>query len=206
MATKVAGGIEATLEEMEPGGAIVIVVKIVLAGPEEFDGDAYMLSNSTGFQHVVIGEPTAESAAGALQVDNDVVVGNIENFGDEQAAIFRCLAGRPEFELAVVVMGKAILRLHGCVRKEGIGISSLDGFCGRLQSFLGVPVGAEGDGGRLFGKFLGAAGKTFAALLRGGAFLPLGAQFLAGAVGLPPGVGNDSDATVQAKQIGTSIH
>src|SRR5437016_10873116 len=80
-----AGGIEATLEEMEPGGAIVIVVKIVLAGPEEFDGDAYMLSNSTGFQHVVIGEPTAESAAGALQVDDDVVVGNIENFGDQRS-------------------------------------------------------------------------------------------------------------------------
>src|SRR2546429_411756 len=87
-----AGGIEATLEEMKPGGAIEIVVKIVLAGPEEFDGDAYMLSNSTGFQHVVIGAPTAKSAAAALQGDDDLVVGNIGNFGDGRAASFRCLA------------------------------------------------------------------------------------------------------------------
>src|SRR3989475_1428313 len=142
-----AGGIEATLEEMEPGGAIVIVVKIVLAGPEEFDGDAYMLSNSTGFQHVVIGEPTAESAAGALQVDDDVVVGNIENFGDEQAAIFRCLAGRPELQLTIVVVGETVFGFHGSVREKGIGVSSFNGFCGGLEGFGSVAVAAEGDGG-----------------------------------------------------------
>ena len=103
-------------------------------------------------------------------------------------------------------MREAILRLHGGVRKEGIGISGLNGFCGGLQRFLGVAVAAEGDGGRLLGKFLGTACKTCAALLCGGAFFPLGAQFLSGAVGLPTGVGNDGHAAMQAEQIGTSVH
>src|SRR5882672_8619759 len=59
--------------------------------------------------------------------------------------------------------------------------------------------------GGLLGKFLGAASKTFAVLLRGGAFVPLGAQFLSGGVGLPPRVGDDGNAAMQAEQVRGSI-
>src|SRR5216684_285265 len=124
-----AGGVQATLEEMETGGAIVIVVKIVFAGPQKLDGDADLLGDGAGFEHVVVGEATAESAAGALQVHNDVVVGNIQHFGDEQAAVLRSLARRPEFELAVVIVRETIFGLHGSVREEGIEVSGFNGFC-----------------------------------------------------------------------------
>src|SRR6266567_1947967 len=117
---------------MKTGGAIVIVVKIVFAGPQEFDGNADLLGNGAGFKHVVVGEAATEPAAGTLQVNNDVIVGNIENFGDEQAAIFGRLAGRPEFELAIVVMGETVFRLNRSVREEGIRIGGLDGFRGGL--------------------------------------------------------------------------
>src|SRR5258708_29988237 len=97
-----AGGIEATLKEMESGGTIVIVVKIVFAGPEELDGNADLFGDGAGFEHVIVGEATAESAAGALQVNDDVVVGNIQHFGEKQAAVLRSLAGGAGFDLTFV--------------------------------------------------------------------------------------------------------
>ena len=201
-----AGRVETALEEMKSGGAIVVVMKIVFASPEEFYRDADLFRDGASFEHVVVGEAAAESAAGALQVNDDVVVGNIENFGDEQAAIFRGLTGRPEFQFAVVIVGETIFGLHGGVREEGIGVSGLNCFRGGLERFLGVAITAKGKGGRLLGKLLGAASKACAALLGGGTFLPLGVQFLPGAVGLPPSVRDDGDTAMQTEKIGTSIH
>src|SRR5258708_37695934 len=95
-----AGGVQATLEEMETGGAIMIVVKIVFAGPQKVDGHADLLGDGPCFEHVIVGEATTESAARALQVNDGVVVGNISHFGDEQTAVLRGFAWRPEFGLA----------------------------------------------------------------------------------------------------------
>ena len=58
--------IETALEEMKTGGAIVIVVKIVFASPEKFDGNTDLLGDGASFEHVVVGETTAESASSAL--------------------------------------------------------------------------------------------------------------------------------------------
>src|SRR6266853_4294404 len=157
-----AGRVETALEEMETGGAIVVMMKIVFASPEEFYRDADLFGDGAGFEHVVVGEAAAESAAGALQVNDDVVVGNIENSRDEQAAIFRSLTGRPELEFAVVVIGETIFGLHGSVREEGIGVSGLNYLRDGLERFLGVAVTAKGNGGRLLGKLLGAASKACA--------------------------------------------
>src|SRR5260370_2640427 len=154
-----AGGIEGTLKERECGGTIVIVVKIVFAGPEEVDGNADLFGDGAGFEHVIVGEAAAESAASTLQVNDDVVVGNIQHFGDKQAAVLRSLAGRPEFELAVVIVRETIFGLHGSVREEGIEVRGFDGFCGGLKDFPSVSVVAESDGGRLPGEFLCPAGK-----------------------------------------------
>ena len=191
---------------MIASGAIVIVVKIVFAGPKKLDGDAHAFGDGTGFEHIVVGESAAESAARSLQVNNDVVVGNIQNFGHEQAAIFRRLAGRPKFELAVVIMGKAVFRLHRSMREERIRISGLNGLCCGLEGFVGVSILAKSDGRRLLGKFLRAAGETFTALLRSCAFVPFCLQLFAGGIGLPPSVGDYGDAPMQAKQILRALH
>src|SRR5258707_14535609 len=159
------GGVQATLEEMETGGAIVIVVKIVFAGPQKLDGHADLLGDGAGFEHVVVGEPTTESAASALQVHDDVVVGDIQHFGDEQTAVFRRLAGRPEFELAVVIVRETVFWLHGSMREEGIEVGSFDGFCGGLEGLGGVSAVAESDGGWFFWEFIGPAGETSSGLL-----------------------------------------
>src|SRR5258708_694203 len=142
-----AGGIEATLKEMESGGTIVIVVKIVFAGPEELDGNADLFGDGAGFEHVIVGEAAAESAASTLQVNDDVVVGNIQHFGDKQAAVLRSLAGRPEFELAVLIVRETGFGLHVSVREEGIEVRGFDGFCGGLKAFGRAAVVAASGGG-----------------------------------------------------------
>src|SRR5215472_3434257 len=110
---KLARNIDTAFEVMKAGGTIVVVMKIVFAGPKQLDGNAHLLRNGAGLEHVVVGEATAKATAGALHVHDDVVMGNSEDFGDQHAAGFRRLAGRPEFEFAVVVMREAVLRFHG---------------------------------------------------------------------------------------------
>ena len=203
---EIAGGVEAALQIMKAGGAIVIVVEIVLAGPEEFHGDANLFGNGGRFEHVIVSKAAAEATTCALQVNDDVARGNVQELGDLLAAGFRSLAGRPEFEFAVVIVREAILGLHGGVGEEGVGVSGFDGFCGGLQGGVGVAVLSNGDRGSLFGELIGTIGEAFAALLCGGAFVPLGAQFFSGGVGLPPGVGDDGDSAVKAEQVGGTIH
>src|SRR5260370_41837598 len=160
---------------MKASGAVVVVMEIVFACPEKLDWNADPFRDSSCFEHVVVGEAAPKAPTGALHVHDDVVVGNVQDFGDLHAARFGSLAGGPEFEFAVMVMREAILRLHGSVRKEGIGVGGLDGFRCGLQSGIGIAIFAKCNCGSLFREFVGAFLKTFAALLRSGAFVPLGA-------------------------------
>src|SRR5215467_2367448 len=115
--------VHSSLEVMKASGTIVVVMKIVLARPEQFHGNADLLGDGPCFEHVIIREAAAEATSGALHVHNNVIVGNAEHLGALHAAALGSLARRPEFEFAVVVMCEAILRLHGSVREERIGIS-----------------------------------------------------------------------------------
>src|SRR5438445_11614080 len=160
---------------MKAGGAIVVMMEIVFTGPKELDGYADPFGNGAGFEHVVVGEAAAKAPTGALHVHDDVVVGNVQDFGDLHAAGFGSLARRPKFEFAVVVMCEAVLWLHGGVRKERIGVGGFDGFRGRLQRGVGIAVLAKRDRRRLLREFVGALLEAFAALLCGRAFVPLGA-------------------------------
>lgn len=90
---EIAGRIEAALEEVVAGGAVVVVMKVVFAGPEKFDGNAGFLGDGSGFHHVIVGETSAKTTAGAHHVDGDVRRGNVENLGDKLAAVFGSLRG-----------------------------------------------------------------------------------------------------------------
>src|SRR6267378_365845 len=92
------------------------------------------------------------------------------------------------------------------MREKGIGVSGLNCFRGGLERFFGVAVTAKRNGGRLLRKLLGPAREAFTALLCSWALLPLGAQFLPGAVGLPPSVGDDGNTAMQTEEVGASIH
>jgi hypothetical protein len=201
---EIAGGVETAFEEVIAGGTIVIVVKVVFASPEKFDGNADLLGDGTGFEHVVVGEATAEAASGAFHVDDDLFLRDFENLGHEFAAALGSLRGRPEFKFAVVVVGEAVLRLHGGVGEEGIIIGSGYRFGGGFESGEGVAIFAKNHGGRFLPEFIGLSEETFAALLRGGTLFPSDFQFLACGIGLPPSVGDDGDAAVESEKIGSA--
>ena len=101
-----AGGVDAALQVVETAGTVVSRVEIVFAGPEQLDGHADDLGDPGDFEHVVVGEAPAEAAAGAHQVNGDVVLGDAQQLGDVLAAGFGCLAGGPDFELAVLDSGR----------------------------------------------------------------------------------------------------
>src|SRR5260370_25931383 len=189
---------------MKTGRAIVIVVKIVFAGPEELDGNPDLFGDGADLEHVIVGEAAAESTAGALHVDDDVIMRNIENFGDKLAAGFGRLAGRPKFKLAVVIMREAIFGLHGSMGEEGIGVSGFDDFCGGLQGFAGVAVAADGDSRRLLGKFIGAAGGAPAALSGGGGLLPAMPQIFSLRGRVAPTFSSGGGASDQARRNSSS--
>src|ERR1700741_3800878 len=94
---ELAGGIDTALQIVKADGAIVVVMKVVFASPEKFDGRASFLGDGRGFDHVIVGETAAKSATGAAEVNRDIRFGNFENVGDEAATIFRSLARRPDF-------------------------------------------------------------------------------------------------------------
>ena len=170
---ELSGSVDTALEVVETGGAIVVVVKIVFARPKKLYGNADLLGNGAGFEHVVVGEAAAKTTPGALHVHDNVVVRNAENFSALHAARFGSLARRPEFEFAVVIMRQAILRLHRCVREERIRVGGFHDFRSGLQRGIRVTVLAQSDRGRLLREFVGALLKAFAALLRRGSFVPL---------------------------------
>ena len=68
------------------------------------------------------------------------------------AATSRRLTGRPEFDLAILVVGEAVLRFEWRVGDEGIGVGGFHDFGGGLQRFASVAIAANGKGGRLFAK------------------------------------------------------
>lgn len=182
----------------------MVVMEIVFTGPEEFDGHADLLGNGTGFEHVVVGEATAETASRTPEMDSDIGRGDVEDLGDELAAVFGSLRWRPEFEFPVVIVCEAILRLEGSVGEEWIVVGGGDAFGGGFESGGGIAIFAKSHRGSLLREFLGVVEEAFAALLRGGTFLPSDCEFLTRGIGLPPGVGDDRDAAVESEKIGSA--
>src|SRR5215469_4363761 len=80
------GRIEPALKKMEAGGTVVIVMEVVLAGPEKLHGNANLLGDGRGFEHVIVCETATEAAAGALHVHDDVARGNVEDLRNDLAA------------------------------------------------------------------------------------------------------------------------
>src|SRR6266567_4205130 len=101
---------------MKPDWTIVIVVKIVFTRPEKFDRNADLLGDRRGFEHVVVGEASSESPAGAAKMNGNVAGGNFQNVGYLLPTSFGRLAWRPELKLAVRKMRDTILRFERRMR------------------------------------------------------------------------------------------
>ena len=65
--------VDAGLQVVQAAGTIVVVAHVVFARPQQLHRlAADLLRDGRGFDHVVVGQPPAEAAARAQQVDRDV--------------------------------------------------------------------------------------------------------------------------------------
>ena len=188
-------GVEACPEGVLASGAVVVVGNVVLAGPEELDGDVDLLGEPGGFDEVVVVQAAAKASADAAEVDCDVGGLDVERAGGLGAAFGAGrLAGGPELELAVFKGGGCAHRLKRSVSEEGICVGGFDDPGGGGEGGVHIAIAAQGIGGRRFEESGGAGGEGFAALGDAGAEVPLDLECPAGRLGLPPCVGDDGDA------------
>ncbi len=102
-------------------------------------------------------------------------------------------------QLAVFEMRRAILRLERRVRDERIRIRRFHHLRGCTHGRVGVAIFADGPLRRLFAQFLRPLRKGDAAAVGSRTFVPVHLQLLARRLRVPPGLGDDGDAVLQAR-------
>jgi hypothetical protein len=103
------------------------MMEIVFAGPQQLHRlTTDLLGDRRRFHHVVVRETPAKAPARAQQMDGDVAFFHAERVGDERAPLRGSLGRRPDFELPVPELCRAILRLERRVRDERKRVGAFD--------------------------------------------------------------------------------
>ena len=105
----------------------------------------------------------------------------------------------PHLQLAVFPLGGSVHRLQRGMGQEGEGVGRLHDFSGALQGRVDVAIGADRGDGRGLQQGFGLLLEVVAALRLGRAVVPLDFERFARFLGVPPGVGHDSDAGLHAR-------
>ena len=199
-------GVYAAGEVVETTRSIEIMLHVVFARPQQFDRYADFFGDPRRFHHVVVAQPTTESATGTDHVHGDLIRLDAECAGHETAATLRCLRWRPDLALAVLEVCRAVLRLHRRVRDERIHIGRFHDLRRTGQRRVHVAVFSQRAMRRQEGEFGGLRGKSGAALRGRCPFVPRDHERLARLLCKPPAVPNNRHATEQAVQRRASIH
>src|SRR5712675_3466325 len=151
---QVAGSVEACLERVITRWTVKIVAHVVFARPQKFYRRAGHFRNVCALDHVVVRQTPPEASAHTREVNGDVLLRDAQGFRNLPEATLRRLAGHPHFELAVLIMRGAVLRLERSMRDEWIRIVGLDNLRRVLQSCVGIAILAQSTSWRLLGQFL----------------------------------------------------
>ena len=136
-------------KKWKPGRAVEIMLNIVLAGPHQFHRRADLPGNPGRLGHEVVAQPPAEAAADARHVDGDVALGDAQGRRHQLGAGSWQLRRRPEHDLAVLKVRRAVLRLEADMGEERVGIGGFHDMRGALERGRDVAVAAQ-IGGRRF--------------------------------------------------------
>src|SRR6185503_9333603 len=128
---------------MKSCGPVEIVRHIVFARPQQLDRDAYRFGDPRSLDHIVVAKTPAKAAANAREVKLDVGGSQASCPGHQVDTGLRSLGGGPDFQLSILEVGSAVLRLQWSMGDIGISISSFDHFRGALQCSFDVSVRAK---------------------------------------------------------------
>lgn len=196
---RVAGTFEPSFQPMKPSEAVMTVLKIVFAGPEQLDRYAYLVGNRRDFKHVIVGETVPKVAASAAKMDDEGAFGNIKKLGNRLPPRLRRLTGGPHCEFSIMEMNEEVLQPHGSMSEEQIHVGCFHDFGGRMQSHSCVAIGAQCDGGGIFQEFSRPSQEAFAVTLRRGGLVPDDREIVTGGIGLPPTIGETAQEAVQSR-------
>ena len=125
-------------EPIKPCRPVHVVLDILLARPDDFDGAIKMLSDLDGSNDAIDLQPPAKTAADQMIVDHDLIQ-------RQAGGLCRCRLGSrdglradPDFASVLADMNRAVHRLHGCVRKERELVSRLQFGAGACQGFVAI--------------------------------------------------------------------
>ena len=135
-----AARVHRTLEKMKASRTIVAVSHVVLTRPQELHRRPGFARDPRRLHHVVVLQAPAEAAADARQVDGDVLRRDAHRPAHQFATGLRHLRRRPDLELAVLEMSRAVLRLKRGVRNERIEVLGLHHLGGRGERGVQVAV------------------------------------------------------------------
>src|SRR5262249_36012493 len=141
--------------------------------------------------HVIIGEPPAETAADARHMDGDLLFIDPQSLRHQSAPGSGILRRCPDLDIVALRMRRAVHRLKRGMSNKWIGISGLDRATDAAESGLDVAITAPALLWRRMREGCRLLRKTRAALLPRLPFVPDDLELLARLFGLPPARRND---------------
>ncbi len=180
-------------ELVETGGAIEVVLNVVLACPQQLHRNPGLPGNPRRLDHVVVSEASAKAPAATYDVDRNVFRCDLHRRGDELPPRLRILRRRPDLELAVAVARGAVHGLESGVGEERILVCRLH-YRGASECRVHIAVVTQ-RALRRRGKVLGGFCVERGGALRGCRMLaPRDTQALPSRASGPPAVGDDGYA------------
>ena len=110
--------IEARLQPVDAGGAVLVVLHVVLARPHDLHRGTHRLRRLQGFLDEIQLEAPAEAAAQVGRVHRHLLRRHATDLGAEPLDARLELGGGPDVDAVGAHVGGAVHGLHGRVREE----------------------------------------------------------------------------------------
>ena len=104
--------IESALQKVKATGAILVMLQVIFARPRQFDGFLDLLGNGGCFNNIIWNQASTKTAAATGNVQGNFIFGYAQCFRNNFLTGFRILRGSPNFNRAVFIPSRAILRFY----------------------------------------------------------------------------------------------
>jgi hypothetical protein len=119
------GRVDATFEPVVAGRPVEALRHVVLARPLHLDRHPDLTGDPGRLDQIVVVQPTAEATAHPQEVQGDVFLGDAQQLRGHRPATLGRLGRRPQLQLSVLEVGRAVLGLERRVREERVHVVGL---------------------------------------------------------------------------------
>lgn len=171
-----------------------IVRHVVFAHPCQLDRRLYLHGDGGRLADEIIGAAAAEPATHPCLVDDDFVLGKVQQGRDLGQSARGGLGGRPDFHRSIMKPGRGVHRFQCDMAEEGVFIESVNGLCGLAEGPIHIAHIGDDVIPRSFGQVPRHRGCLGGIVFRSLAFVPIDLERLLGVEGAPGRGCNHGDA------------